>query len=189
MATSAMEAALSIISLVIFAAPCACACAHSTAGNSVPARPIPEHVFMKFRRCSILILPIVQSRRRARKISHLRFGGFAAFFISENTMGQSSADGPPFLFSRTKPDVVAFPHTERSFHDPTQEVFHFPTARASEFPSPASPYRKSRQPTRRGQRGGSQGRRYFSENFSGARFFSRPECASPVPQQRWGPLR
>src|SRR5260370_157312 len=43
MATSAMEAALSIISLVIFAAPFACACAHSTPGNSVPASPIPAH--------------------------------------------------------------------------------------------------------------------------------------------------
>src|SRR5882762_3529282 len=53
-----MAAALSIISLVIFFAPCACACAHSTPGNSVPASPIPEQVFMKFRRSSMVLPPL-----------------------------------------------------------------------------------------------------------------------------------
>src|ERR1700693_5319267 len=52
-----MAAAFSIISLVIFFAPCVCACAHRTPGNSVPAKPIPEQVFMKFRRSSMVLLP------------------------------------------------------------------------------------------------------------------------------------
>jgi len=44
------------------------------------------------------MLSFVQPRRHARKISHRRFGRFAAFFVSENAMGQSSADGPRFFF-------------------------------------------------------------------------------------------
>jgi hypothetical protein len=46
------------ISLVIFFALCVCACAHNTPGNNVPARPIPEQVFMKFRRSTMHALPI-----------------------------------------------------------------------------------------------------------------------------------
>src|ERR1700704_1999125 len=180
MATSAMEAALSIISLVIFVAPCACACAHSTPGNSVPARPIPEHVFMKFRRSSILILSF-RSPAGARVRYHTTALAVSRPFLFPKMQWARAAPMALFLFSGTKLDVVGFPHAERSFHDPTQEVFHFPAARTSEFPSPASPCRKSRSPARRGQRGGPQGRRYFSENFSGARFFSRTERAGPVP--------
>src|SRR5215472_8069844 len=56
MATSAIVAALSIISLVIFFAPCASTCAHNTTGNRLPASPIPEHALMKSRRSSILFL-------------------------------------------------------------------------------------------------------------------------------------
>src|SRR6267143_2452605 len=107
MATSAMEAALSIISLVIFAAPCACACAHNTPGNSVPASPIPEHVFMKFRRSSILILSFMQPRGRARKIAHHPFGPFA-LFCSRKCMGPEQRRWPSFLFSGTKLNVVRF---------------------------------------------------------------------------------
>src|ERR1700722_14421545 len=59
-----MAAALSIISLVIFFVPSACACAHKTPGNSVPARPIAEHVFMKFRRCNISFLQMFLSSAR-----------------------------------------------------------------------------------------------------------------------------
>src|SRR4029077_14661424 len=79
-----MAAAFSIISLVIFFAAWAFACAHSTPGKSVPARPIPEHVFMKSRRSSIFILPIGQSRRRARKISQHPLCPVAAFLRSQN---------------------------------------------------------------------------------------------------------
>src|SRR5260370_15684418 len=93
-----MEVGLSIIFLVVLGAPCACACAHNTPGNSVPASPIPEHVFMKFRRSSIFILSFVQPRGRARKISHHRFGGLAAFFVPVNARGQSSARVPRFFF-------------------------------------------------------------------------------------------
>src|SRR5215469_13767412 len=64
MDTSAMAAALSIISFVIFVAPCVCACAHNTPGNNVPAKPIPEQVFMKFRRSSIFILHTCHSCAR-----------------------------------------------------------------------------------------------------------------------------
>src|SRR5580704_8893362 len=72
--TSAMAAALSIISLVIFFAPSACACAHKSPGNSVPASPIAEHVFMKFRRCSIRFL---QSFVRSRAILQPTIGSSA----------------------------------------------------------------------------------------------------------------
>src|ERR1700687_1279703 len=96
MATSAMEAALSIISLVILAPPCACA--HNTPGNRVPASPIPEHVFMKFRRSSILILSFMQPRGRARKIAHHAINHFAAFLVPENARDQRSADGLRFFF-------------------------------------------------------------------------------------------
>src|SRR6267143_105784 len=188
MATSAMEAALSIISLVIFAAPCACACAHNTPGSSVPARPIPEHAFIKFRRSSILILSFVQPRGRARKIAHHVIDRFAAFFPRKCSEPEQRR-WPSFLFSGTKLNVVRFPHPQRSFHDPIQKVFHFPAARASELPSPASPCRQSRQPARGGQRGCPQGRRHFSKDFPGTRFFPRPKCPGAVPQQRWRSLR
>src|SRR5262249_48507271 len=58
---SAMAAAFSIISLVIFRAPCASA--HNTPGNRVPPSPIAEQDFMKFRRSSIDFL---QHSSRAR---------------------------------------------------------------------------------------------------------------------------
>src|ERR1700716_2066154 len=154
MATSAMEAALSIISLVIFVAPCACACAHNSPGNSVPASPIPEHAFMKFRRSSILILSFMQPRGRARKIAHHPFGPFA-LFCSRKCIGPEQRRWLSFLFSGTKLNVVRFPHPQRSFHDAIQEVFHFPAARASELRSPESPCRQSRQPARHRNRGGS----------------------------------
>src|SRR5260370_20637213 len=93
-----MEPALSITSLVICSAPGSVACPHSTPGNSVPASPIPEHVFMKFRRSTIFILSSVQPCERARKISHHRLNRFAAFFGPENAGGQSSTDGPRFFF-------------------------------------------------------------------------------------------
>src|SRR5882762_1619916 len=180
MATSATEAALSIISLVILAAPCACACAHSTPGNSVPASPIPEHVFMKFRRSSILILSFMQPRGRARKIAHHPFGPFA-LFCSRKCMGPEQRRWPSFLFSGTKLNVVRFPHSQRSFHDAIQEVFRFPAARASGLPSPASPCRQGRQPSRRRQGGCPKSRRHFSKDFPGTRFFPGPACPGAVP--------
>src|SRR5258707_12468487 len=70
MGTSAMAAAFSIISLVIFFAPCACACAQSTPGKSVPARPIPEQVFMKFRRSSISLTSPSRNHAGARVRYH-----------------------------------------------------------------------------------------------------------------------
>src|SRR5258706_992627 len=56
MVTPASAAAASIISFVIFTAPFACACAQSTPGNKVEAKPKPPHVAIKRRR-SIIRLP------------------------------------------------------------------------------------------------------------------------------------
>src|ERR1700688_4244405 len=97
-----MAAAFSIISLVIFFTPCACACAHNAPGKSVPAKPIPENVFMKFRGSSILTLLFAQSPRRARKISQHALGRFPAFLVPEDARRQSSSDGPRFFFPERK---------------------------------------------------------------------------------------
>src|SRR2546421_9431587 len=53
MLTSAIEAAASIISRVIFGAACAWACAHSTPGNNVDPKPIPVQAAINRRRSSM----------------------------------------------------------------------------------------------------------------------------------------
>src|SRR5437899_1700305 len=78
-----MADAFSIISLVIFFAPSAFACAHNTPGKSVPARPIPEHVFMKFRRSSIFILRIGQSAGARVRYHSIRRPGRSSFYSHE----------------------------------------------------------------------------------------------------------
>src|SRR5947207_13951765 len=130
-----MAAALSIISLVIFFAPSAFACAHNTPGKSVPAKPIPEHVFMKFRRSSIFILPIGQSRRRARKISQRPPAQSQLF-------PESGGSGPrgwrSFLYSGAERTVVRFKHPERSFHGAIRKMLRCDVCVASDTLSPAA---------------------------------------------------
>src|SRR5260370_4186650 len=130
-----MAAAFSIVSLVIFFA--ACACAHNTPGKSVPARPIPEQVFTKFRRSSMLVLLFVESRRRARKIPH--HGPHPLHTVDRFLVRGVVSDCPAAaFFARTLHTIVRFAHPERSFHDTVHAVFGFPVHLASEFLPAAS---------------------------------------------------
>src|SRR5712692_4057180 len=182
-----MAAAFSIISLVIFFGAWACACAHSTPGNSVPARPIPEQVFMKLRRSSIFILLIGQSPG-ARVRYHSTPSAGSQLFCCQNSGGHTPAMAP-ISFSRAKLNVVRFVHLERSFHDPSQKVFDFPATRACDFLAPASANDNGRESSRRRERSCPQGSGDYSENFPGTCFFSWSECPGAIPQQRRGPLR
>src|ERR1700704_1810791 len=101
-----MAAALSIISLVIFFAPCACACAHSTPGNSVPASPIPEQVFMKFRRSGMVLPPLKPFFRRVRYHTN-SLKQWRRMFLPDERPG-------PCLSSCK--NVVRCRHLERSLH-------------------------------------------------------------------------
>src|SRR5258706_7704238 len=110
-----MAAAFSIISLVIFFAPCAGAGAHSTPGRSVPASPIPEHVFMKFRRSSMVLLPFESFFRR----------------VPYHTNSSTRCAGGLFRIGEDKADssigktVVRCRHLERSIHGAIRKTVRF----------------------------------------------------------------
>src|SRR6266850_658677 len=126
MGTSAMAAAFSIISLVIFFAPCACACAHRTPGNSVPASPIPEHVFMKFRRSSMLLLLFEFFFRRVPYHTN------SSTRCADHLLGEDKAD------SSIGKTVVRCRHLERSIHGAIRKIVRFFDRPALDLCSPAS---------------------------------------------------
>src|SRR6266436_2167042 len=136
-----MAEALSIISLVIFFAPCACACAHSTPGNSVPASPIPEQVFMKFRRSS-MVLPPLNPSSGAYDITPTASGNCAACLFRMRKAGSRLSSCR---------SVVRCRHLERSLHGALRKIVRFLDWPALDLHSVAHANGDGRQSSRGGE--------------------------------------